>query len=106
MKKKEIVIPDGPFKGKKIEFAPTTGVNSLRDVANEFMEAIFDFEPGDYLITDESSLYDFTGLEEMEISDILQKIHYAYGLDVSDISSGNLLEIFVRILRQRAGVQG
>ncbi len=40
------------------------------DVVADFMKQIFDFEPGDYLMSDESSLYDFTGVDEMELRDI------------------------------------
>jgi hypothetical protein len=98
-----MIIPSGPFKGKKIEFAPTTGVDMFWEVAEGFMEQIFNLPPGEYLITDESSLWDFTGLDDMEMSDIYEKIHEAYNLDVSDIQTGNLLEIFMRIHRKEYG---
>lgn len=65
MKEEDRVIANGPFKGKKIRFAPTNGVNMFVEISEELMRKIFDFEPGEYLITDESSLYDFTGLDEM-----------------------------------------
>ena len=97
------IIPSGPFKGKKIEFAPTAGVDMFLDISEEFMKKIFDFEPGEYLITDESSLHDFTGLDEMELTDIQKKIQGAFGVDVSDIESGNLLEIFMRIHHRKYG---
>jgi len=103
MNEDDRVIPSGPFKGKKIEFAPTTGVEMFLEIAEDFMEQIFDFEPGEYLITDESSLYDFTGVDDMELIDIQQKIQDVYDLDVSDISSGNLLEIFIRIHHHQFG---
>jgi hypothetical protein len=70
MKKDDKIIPSGPFKGKRIEFAPTTGIDMFPDVVADFMKQIFDFEPGDYLMSDESSLYDFTGVDEMELRDI------------------------------------
>lgn len=97
------IIPTGPFKGKKIEFAPTTGVDMFLDISEEFMKKIFDFKPGEYLITDESSLYDFTGLDEMELTDIQKKIKDIFDIDVSDIESGNLFEIFMRIHRRMYG---
>jgi len=99
----EQIIPSGPFKGKKIQFAPTTGIDMFLEIAEDFMRRIFAFEPGEYLITDESSLFDFTGVEEMELSDIHQKIQEVYDLDVSDIPSGNLLEIFMRLHRRTYG---
>ncbi len=97
MKENDRVIPSGPFKGKKIEFAPTTGVDMFLDISEDFMKKIFNFEPEEFLISDESSLFDFMGLDEMELTDIQKKIRDVYNLDVSDIASGNLLEIFMRI---------
>ena len=99
----EQIIPSGPFKGKKVQFAPTTGIDMFLEIAEDFMRRIFAFEPGEYLVTDESSLFDFTGVEEMELSAIHQKIQEVYDLDVSDIPSGNLLEIFMRLHRRTYG---
>lgn len=53
-------------------------------------------EPGSYLITDESSLRDFQGVEDLELPDIYRKIREVYDVDVSDIVSGNLVEVFAR----------
>ena len=100
MNEDDKVIPSGSFKGKKIVFAPTTGVDMFLEISEDFMKSIFNFEPGEYLITDESSLFDFTGLDEMEIKDINGRIRDVYNLDVSDIESGNLLEIFKRIYQR------
>jgi hypothetical protein len=99
MKKDNKLIPSGPFKGKRIEFAPTTGIDMVREIAEDFMRRIFGFDPGEYLITDESSLFDFTGVDEMGLSAIHKKIQDVYHLDVSDVESGNLLTIFMRIHR-------
>lgn len=97
MKENDRVIPSGPFKGKKIEYAPSTGVAMFLNISEDFMKKIFNFEPDEYLISDESSLFDFTGLDEMELTDVQKRIQDVYDLDVSDIASGNLLEIFMRI---------
>lgn len=40
------IIPSGPFKGKKIEFASTTGIEMFFEIAEDFMQRILDFEPG------------------------------------------------------------
>ncbi len=95
------IISSGPLKGKKIEFAPTTGIDRFFEISEEFMKKVFDFGPGEYFISDESSLHDFTGLDEMEFSDIQKRIQDVYDIDVSDIESGNLLEIFKRIHNKR-----
>ena len=103
MKKPGRIIPRGPFKGKRIEFAPTDELDMFRSLADEFMEEIYCMEPGSYLITDESSLRDFRGVGDMELPDIHDQIHEVYGVDVSDIISGNLVEIFARIHKHMYG---
>lgn len=55
------IIRSGPLKGKKIELVPTAGISLFQAIAEEFMSRVFGYEPGDYLITDESSLADFIG---------------------------------------------
>jgi len=57
--------------------------------------------PDSYLITDLSSLHDFVSVDDMEFVSILARIRDVYRLDVADLPSGNLLEIFRR-LHERA----
>jgi hypothetical protein len=97
MSKHDKVIRSGPLKGKRIEFTPSTGLAMFSEIAEDFMRRILQFELGDYLITNESSLLDFVGANDLELSAIKKKIQSIYGLDVSDTGSGNLLEIFARI---------
>ena len=97
MSEEEYIVPSGPLKGKKIEMASTAGIDMFEEIAEEFMLQIFGFEQGDYLITDESSLRDFVGVDDMKLADLHRKIEGVFGLDVSDLKSGNLLEIFVRV---------
>jgi hypothetical protein len=96
------VLRKGPFKGKRVEFASTAGIETFEDIAADFMVDIFGFEPGAYLITDLSSLHDFVGVDDMEFVDVLARIREVYGLDVTDLPNGNLLEIFKR-LHEQAG---
>lgn len=103
MKNNSRIIPSGPFKGKKIGFAPTSGVDKFCAISEDFMNKIFGLGPGEYLISDESSLYDFTGLDEMQLPDIHKKIQEIYNIDISDIKSRNLLEIFKRIRGSESG---
>ena len=91
------IIKNGPLKGKRIELASTSHIELFEAIAEEFMLRIFEFESDEYLITDESSLHDFKGVEEMELADIQKKITLIYGIDVSNLKSGRLLDIFVRI---------
>jgi len=98
-------VPKDHFKGKKFELAPTVGVDLLREIAEDFMQKIFDLPPGDYLITDESSLFDFTEFG-VEIDDLHKQVQLTYDLDVSDVEDGNLFEIFQRIHRGKYGTAG
>ena len=102
MSQDEYIVPSGPFKGKRIEMASTAGIEMFQEIAEDFMLRIFGFEAGDYLITDESSLRDFKGVEEMELTDIHRRIRSVYGLDVSDLKSGKLLEIFIRVHQRQS----
>ena len=102
MKKHQTVISRRPFKGKKIEFASTLGVDAFRDISEDFMKNVFGLDPGDYLITDESRLRDFVGTDETDLADSQGKIRREYGLDVSQVPSGNLLAIFKRIHRKKS----
>jgi hypothetical protein len=99
---KEEIDVDLEFKGRKIRkivFAETTKVDEHKEIAEEFMEKIFGMKPGRYLISDESSLSDFTERKEME--DLKRRIHDVFGVDVSDIKNGYLVEVFERIDMKR-----
>jgi hypothetical protein len=97
------VLRKGPFKGKRVELASTTGIQTFDEIAEDFMLTLFGFDPGQYLITDLSSLHDFVGVDDMEIGDMLTRIREVYGLDVADLPNGNLLEIFRRLHEHQAG---
>ena len=89
-------------KYEKIEIASQFLIDQYMDIADDFIIKIC--EKKGALLTDESSLYDF----DFEIGDddkiihkdmkkVLKKIEEVYGVDVSDIEDGNLVEIFKRI---------
>ena len=59
MSKDEKIIRSGPFKGKKITFASTDRVEEFKTLADDFMLDVFELEPGDYAISDESAVRDF-----------------------------------------------
>jgi hypothetical protein len=59
------------------------------------------------MVTDESSLWDFTGFTEKHLidvkrSEVFDRIRESYGVDVSDVKNGNLVAIFARL---RAGAR-
>ena len=95
--KKLKFIRKGSFKNMKVTHAPTTGVDSMIHISDTFMKEIFDLDQGDYFITDEARLLDFTEFGSGDITPFLKKIENVYGVDVSDVPKGNLLEIFRRI---------
>jgi hypothetical protein len=102
MNEDEHIIKEGPLKRKRIELASTVGIELFDKLAQRFMLRIFEMEASDYLITDESTLHDFIGVADLELADIYQKVLEVYGIDVSDVQSGQLLEIFVRIHERNA----
>jgi hypothetical protein len=91
----------GTFKGKKVTYASTDRVEEFRKLAGDFMMEVFDFLPGDYLITDESSLRDFTELASPDTSPIWFRINEIYAIGRADVPSERLVDIFAEIQRRR-----
>lgn len=97
MKKDPKTIPSGPFKGKKIVFASTSGIDQYHDLAQDFLKRILELDYDECSITDESSISDFVDFTEEELG---LRIRETYKLDISKIKDGNLLEIFRRIAKR------
>ena len=95
-----IIIRKGSNKPMKITHAPTSGVESMTHVSTKFMKDIFGLKQGDYYITDEARLIDFTDFGSGDITPIINKIKKAYSIDVSSVSNGNLGGIFKIINEQ------
>ena len=89
------------YTDKQIEFAPAERVEALRRIADEFMMEIFDFLPGEYLITDESSILDFTDFGSSDTSGIWGLIKETYALEKTDVPSEILADIFAEIQTRR-----
>jgi hypothetical protein len=94
----------GAFKGKSVTYAPTDRVEEYRRVADDFMMEVFDFLPGDYLITDESSLRDFTDFASSDTSPVWCRITEIYRIEKADVPSERLVDIFAAI-RTRRNIQ-
>jgi hypothetical protein len=92
--------PNLPRPGTKvpIEFAASGRVDQHAELAKDFIKRVFDLDAA--WISDESSLWDFHGDKTNEF--LTDKIRRVYGVDVSEISSGNLADIFDKILKHRA----
>jgi hypothetical protein len=95
------VLPPGTFEGKTVTLAETDWVETHRQLAAEFMSQIFELDPGDYLITDETDLVDFTPFAESATTEIWARIENEYGIGESDVGSGLLVRIFEAISKRR-----
>lgn len=85
----------------QFEQAPTDGIEKYRAVADDFMRRIFEMEPEDYLITDESMVRDFLDFgQDSAMPETRAKIEKIYG-DVVEKSSDYLITIFRRIAEGR-----
>ena len=91
----------GTFKGK-VTCASTDRVQEYRRVADDFMMEVFDFLPGDYLITDESRLRDFTDFASSGTLSIWCRITEIYKVSRADVSSERLADIFSEIEKRKS----
>jgi hypothetical protein len=91
------------MKFKKIELASTKETDKYDEFAAEFLKKIFGIK--NFLITDESSIYDFdfelVGKVHHNTEKVLKKIKKNYGVDVSKIKGLKLHKIFQMIFKQR-----
>jgi hypothetical protein len=95
------IIKKGRFKGKRITFADSDRVEEFYDISAEFMEKIFELLPGEYLITDESDVADFTDAGSSDSSELWIRISEAFDIDRSELESGRFVNIFAEIARRR-----
>ena len=91
----------GRFKGKKITFASTERIEEFAQLAQDFMERVFDLEPGEYLISDESDVLDFTEMGSSDTSEIWKRIEKIYGIARADVGPGRLVDILTHITRAK-----
>ena len=97
------LIRKGPLKGKRIELAPQVGIKQYEDLVELFCRKILydvvDIEVGLPLLTDESSLWDFTGFDgtEPDLRELLSRIEKAFGVSCDDIDPPNILKVFERL---------
>jgi hypothetical protein len=105
MPKKPKSNPSNPLQGKKIVFAESDRIEQQRDVANIVMLELFGFEPGEYLITDESSLYDFISLaedHEQALNSLWRRIENVFGVNRNDVGTENLASLFETVARRKS----
>ncbi len=101
MSKDDKIIRSGPFKGKKIAFASTDRIEEFKTIADEFMLDVFELEPGDYAIFDESNLRDFVSFFEEDRADAWTRMREHYGLKREELQSTLLVDVFGEIANRR-----
>jgi hypothetical protein len=87
---------------KRIVLAGSDEIDRYSDIAARFMRDLFELEPSDYLITDDSTLRDFTFLGISDTTPTWVRIEELYGLSRLEVGSERLLHIFAAIERNRA----
>ena len=98
--RKVSVLPRRPGR-KRVTVASSDEIDRYSDIAARFMLDVFEFEPGDYAISDESTLRDFTFLGISDTTPAWVRIEELYGLSRIEVGSEHLLHIFAAIERGR-----
>jgi hypothetical protein len=76
-----------------VEFASSQRVDANPGLREDFVRRVLQMDWA--FISDESSLWDFHG--ELSNAELQERINDVYGVDVSDIESGNVADILKRI---------
>jgi len=94
-KKSNAIIPR-PGCDVPVQFADATVVESNPGIYDKFIVDVLGFGPGDpVFISDQSSLLDFDGVNGGV--NLFERVRDVFGVDVTDITDGNLAAIFRRI---------
>jgi hypothetical protein len=89
------------MKDKKIELASSDRIEDFRRIADDFLLEIFDLVPGEYLITDESSLRAFTEFGSSNTAPIWSRINKVYAIERADVPTERLVDLFAAIEARR-----
>jgi len=80
-----------PGTNVPIEFASSHELDKYRDIVNRIISEVLGFHPDEVYLSDESSLWELC--EDDTLDEYYKKLRSAFGIDVSHIESGNLVEI-------------
>lgn len=89
-----------PGTGLPIEFAPMDEIERYWGVVSRIVSEVLEYDPEDIFITDGSSLWDFAFTEDA-MEGFHSKIRKVFGVDVSHIESGNIVEVAQYIFEQQ-----
>lgn len=84
-----------PGSSVPIEFAPTDDIDKYSSIARDFFQKILGMNFDQCFVSDLSSLWDFPRVSDEER--VFELIKQTYNVDVSDIKTGNLVQIFKRL---------
>jgi hypothetical protein len=84
-----------PGTGLPLEFASRERISRYDDIAADFFRRVLEKDYRECWISDQSSLWDLHAEESNK--HLRERIWALYRVDISDIESGNLVEIFERI---------
>lgn len=76
-----------------IEWASVAEIDMFPELEEDFLPHIIGISMHNCLLSDRSSIWDFMWVDET----VYDKIQERYGVDVTDIEDGNIVEIFKRI---------
>ncbi|MBK8805723.1 MAG: hypothetical protein IPO21_03335 [Bacteroidales bacterium] len=79
-----------------LQYADTTNIDNLEDVAVDFFREILGYNYFECFISDQSSIIDF-GKDDDEV---LQKINKTYKLNLSEIGDGNIVRLLTLIKKK------
>ena len=78
-------------------FAPRRYIRYYADIARVVFAELYQLDYDECIVTDESALIDYESSFGVSMADAILTIKNLYGVDVSDLQNGNLLNIFRRI---------
>lgn len=88
---KERVLKKGPFKGRTLVMGSDTRLTAHGDLIPEFMHEILGIDA--FLITDESSLYDFLDADVNDTKYMWANITHVYGITREEVNSDCIVDI-------------
>jgi hypothetical protein len=86
---------------KQFVLSSTDSVEVFQEIADRFMLEIFELEPGEYIITDESDIRDFTSFGISDTGPVWRQIAAVYGISREEVGSGRLVKIFRTIAERQ-----
>jgi hypothetical protein len=86
-----------PNATEELQFAPTSQIDELEEIAVDFFPAILGYDFHGVFVSDQSSVFDFGVDEQMT----LKAINDRYGLQLTTLDDGNIVDIMNLIKASR-----